>query len=103
MLMGDLFIVLFLSLLPYVWWLDRGIKQHVFQLVVNYCKQQDILLLDDTVQQSKITLKRDDRGNLRIHRYFNFEFTSTGERRYLADFEFSKNTITNMRLDAYQI
>ena len=103
MLMGDLFIVVFLCLIPYVWWIDRGIKQYAFMMAANYCKQQDLILLDDTVQQTKLTFKRDDRGNLRIHRYFKFEFASTGERRYTGTFEFSNKHIHNMQLDAYQI
>lgn len=103
MLMGDLFIVLLLCLIPYIWWIDRGIKQYAYVLAVDYCKQQDILLLDDTVQQTKLSIKRDENGSLRIHRYFKFEFTSTGERRYTATFEFSHRNIKNIQLDAYQI
>jgi hypothetical protein len=103
MLMGDLFIVLLLCLLPYIWWLDRGIKQYAFVLAANYCKQQDITLLDDAVQQVQLTVKRDEDGNLRIRRYFKFEFASTGERRYIGTFELCNKRIHNMMLDAYQI
>lgn len=103
MLMGDLFIVLFLCFIPYVWWIDRGIKQYAYVLAVNYCKQHDLLLLDDTVQQTKFEIKRDEQGSLKIHRYFSFEFTSTGERRYTGTFEYCNKRIRNMQLDAYQI
>lgn len=103
MLMSDLFIVLLLSIFPYLWWLDRGIKQYAYHQAVAYCKQQELLLLDDTVQQTSLSLKRDENGRLKMHRYFKFEFTSTGERRYTGTFEFSNRTIKNMQLDAYQI
>jgi hypothetical protein len=103
MLMGDLFIVLLLCLIPYIWWIDRGIKQYAFVLAADYCKQQDIVLLDDTVQQTQFTVKRDDNGNVKIRRSFMFEFASTGERRYTATFELVNKKIHNMTLDAYQI
>lgn len=103
MLMGDLFIVLLLCIFPYLWWIDRGIKQYAYHQAVAYCKEQELLLLDDTVQQTRVTLKRDEIGRLKIHRFFKFEFTSTGEKRYVGTFEFSNRKIKNMQLDAYQI
>lgn len=45
------------------------------------CAAEDLLLLDDTVAISKISLGRDDDGVLRIRRIYGFEYSDTGNDR----------------------
>jgi hypothetical protein len=45
------------------------------------CKSEDLLLLDDTVAISRISLGRDSEGVLRIRRVYGFEYSDTGNDR----------------------
>ena len=66
----------------YYWWCAYGMKELALAATRRYCKQVDVVLLDDSVVLRAFWVKRDASGRLRMWRRFNFEFTSTGEDRY---------------------
>lgn len=65
-----------------LWWGAQGAKQLALAATRDYCEKMDVQLLDDVVALRGFWLKRDTRGNVRIWRSYNFEFTTTGHQRY---------------------
>jgi hypothetical protein len=45
------------------------------------CNSEDLLLLDDTVAISRVSLGRDGDGGVRIRRIYGFEYSDTGNDR----------------------
>ena len=45
------------------------------------CERYALQFLDDTVSVSRVRLRRDDEGQLRIARTYTFEFSDTGNNR----------------------
>jgi hypothetical protein len=103
MLLSDVFIVLVLILLGWLWWLDRGFKQFAFLKCKKYCTQAGVELLDDNIQIKQLRLRKNTRGQWRLYRYFEFEFTSTFEQRYKGKLETLGRQIINIELDTHRI
>lgn len=79
----DVFILsVFLLILAY-WWQAQGVKHRAIKAVKAHCKSMDVQLLDDSVELKRFWFKRNARGQLAIWRSYAFEFSSTGEERYL--------------------
>ena len=47
----------------------------------NACERHGLQLLDETVAQIKLRLRRDRSGRVRLWRCYRFEFSGDGERR----------------------
>ncbi len=45
------------------------------------CESEGLQLLDDTVSVAGIKPERDDAGALRLRRFYNFEYSDTGDNR----------------------
>ena len=45
------------------------------------CASEDLMLLDDTVAITRLSLGRDDGGTLRLRRVYGFEYSDTGSDR----------------------
>ena len=45
------------------------------------CEEVGVIFLDDTVMLTRVRLRRDSEGRMRIYREFQFEFTSDGGTR----------------------
>ncbi len=103
MLIYDLLWVLFLALLAFAWWTERGIMQWAYGYVKKYCIEHDIQLLDDNIQLISMRLKRNSDGRLKIWRCFRFEFTSTGEQRYTGKIETLGSRILQVELEPFRI
>lgn len=65
------------------WWRSKAIKDFVLAAAKAHCKRMDVMLLDDAVYLKGLWFKRDRHGRMRVWRRFLFDFTSTGEERYL--------------------
>lgn len=80
--LGDLFWLFLLILAAWYFWAGMAAKDRVRRIVKTHCAESGIQLLDDTVMLVRTRLKRDKSGQVRLLRQYEFEFTSTGERRY---------------------
>lgn len=65
------------------WWRAKAIKDFVLAAAKKYCERMDVMLLDEAVYLRGLWFKRDRQGKLRVWRRFMFDFTTTGEERYL--------------------
>lgn len=63
-------------------WLDSlRARERAVQAGRAACKRYELQFLDDTVSFTRIRLRRDDYGQLRIARTYTFEFSDTGNNR----------------------
>lgn len=64
------------------WWLTFKARELAEQLVKRICTAEDIQLLDGTVALSKFGIKKSKPFQLKLIRYFKFEFsTNSVDRR----------------------
>ncbi len=67
------------------------------------CKEAEVQLLDDTVQQQKTWLGRTSQGWLQVRRIYLFEFTSDGEQRYQGKVTVHGHRATDVEFETYRI
>ncbi|MGP4845126.1 DUF3301 domain-containing protein [Marinobacter sp. 1Y8] len=103
MTLGNLFIIFLLGYLAWYWWRAKEIKDFVLRACRDHCQRLDVLLLDDAVYLRGIWFKRDPDGRVRVWRRFMFEFTSTGEDRYLGYAILLGRTIEHMELQPHRL
>ena len=57
-------------------------KEQALYAARKECKICGVQLLDQTVQQARISLSRDEQGRWRIWRVYRFDYTETGQERF---------------------
>ncbi len=65
----------------YLWHSDP-FRARARELAARYCASLDLQLLDQSVVIRGLWPARGDDGRLRLRRAYQFEFASTGDRRY---------------------
>ena len=95
-------LTLFAALLGF-WWQSDRVKALAMSRVYQYCRAQNLQLLDQTMVLKGISLRRNPAGSISIQRRYEFEFTSTGEMRHLGKVVLLGNQIENLEVDAYII
>lgn len=84
------------------WWKAKAIKDSVLALAKKHCKKMDVMLLDDAVYLRGLWFKRDRAGKLRVWRRFLFDFTTTGEERYMGRIIMLGPNIEHIELDPHR-
>ena len=76
-------IVSILLLGAIVWlWLDSlKSREAAVRAAREICKAEGLMLLDDTVSIASLKLARDENGQLRLQRAYQFEYSDTGNNR----------------------
>jgi Protein of unknown function (DUF3301). len=78
-----LFWLSLLGLAIYYWFNALKIKEIAFAAALRHCSEMQVQMLDQNVHLRRLWFKRDNRGQPRFWRAFYFEFTVTGEDRYV--------------------
>ena len=78
----DLLLLSILFLAVTYWWNDRGVKQIALLACQRHCQNMDVQMLDQSIQLERLKLRRNQQGTLCFQRYFVFEFSTAGDRRY---------------------
>lgn len=102
MTLGTLFWIFLLGFLAWYWWRAKAIKDFVITTARAHCRKMDVLLLDDAVYLRGLWFKRDQQGQLRVWRRFLFDFTATGEERYLGRVIMLGQTIERIDLQPHR-
>jgi len=79
-LLDVLLLMLFATACAWLW-RGHGIRERALALAKQHCTKLDIELLDGNVAFRRLALVRDARGQRRVARIYDFEFTVTGEQR----------------------
>lgn len=101
--LSDLFWFFLLALGGWYLWAGMAAKDQVRRAATEHCKQMGVQLLDDTVVLARTRLKRDRRGQVRLQRSYEFEFTSTGEHRYAGVAVLHGRRITQIQLSPHHL
>jgi len=78
-------------------------KGRAREMASRYCQQLNLQLLDYSMVITGYWPVRNSTGNLVIRRTYQFEFTSTGERRYQGIIVLFGSQIKSIDLEAYII
>ncbi|MGZ5050013.1 MAG: DUF3301 domain-containing protein [Methylobacter sp.] len=77
------FVLIALLLTVCLCWIDGlSVREIAFKAVRANCLKLEVQMLDEYVALSRIELKQDRAGKMRLQRAFLFEFSSTGNERY---------------------
>jgi hypothetical protein len=79
-LLDVLLLMLFAAACAWLW-RGHGIRERALALAKQHCAKLDVELLDGNVAFRRLALVRDARGQRRVARIYDFEFTVTGEQR----------------------
>ncbi len=63
------------------WHASMAAREHANGAAQEACERLQLMLLDGTVSISRIWLKRDESGQLRLERTYGFEYSDDGRRR----------------------
>ena len=99
----SLFWFTFILLVLLHWWRAQQVKEVALKYTQRKCKELDLQLLDSCIYLRGFWLKRDEKGQIRIWRSYNFEFSSTGDERYKGRVMTLGKTVTDMHMDPYRI
>lgn len=101
--LSDLWWLFLLALGAWYFWAGMAAKEQVRRAAAAHCRQLEVQLLDDTVALVRTRLKRDNRGQVRLQRNYEFEFTSTGEHRYAGIVVLHGRRITQIQLSPHHL
>ncbi|MDB5809336.1 MAG: uncharacterized protein JWN94_1458 [Betaproteobacteria bacterium] len=81
--MFNLEVLSLIALAALIWlWLDSlKAREVAVQAARAACTAEALLLLDDTVAITNLALRRDDEGQVKLQRAYDFEFSDTGNNR----------------------
>ena len=80
---SDLVLLLLVGSIGSYFWQAHGIREIALRATRLYCRREGLQLLDESVALRTLWLKRDTKGKVRGWRGYQFEFTATGDERYL--------------------
>jgi len=66
------------------------------------CNEVGVIFLDDTVMLTRLRLRRDNEGRMKIYREFQFEFTSDGGIRYGGEIVLLGGRVVSLVLEPYR-
>jgi hypothetical protein len=85
-------------------WLDSlRARERAVQAGRRACERYDLQFLDDTVSFTRIRLRRDEDGQLRIARTYTFEFSDTGNNRRHGAIVMLGGELQDLQLEPYRM
>ena len=79
--MPEMILILIVTAASVYWLASMRCKELAIATARRECKLCDVQLLDQTVQQNKISLSRDQNGRWRVWREYRFEYSDNGVDR----------------------
>jgi len=77
----ELLSILLLGAICWLWLDSLKAREAAVRAAREICKAEGLMFLDDTVSISSLRPARDDDGNLRLQRAYQFEYSNTGDNR----------------------
>jgi hypothetical protein len=98
----ELLLLIFLGLLIWFWLDSARAKEVASSAGSRACGHGQVSFLDETVEITKLRLKRDTDGRMRLQREYRFEFSSDGSRRYQGRITMLGHRVAALSMDAYR-
>ncbi len=99
----SLFWLTLILFLFYHWWQAQKVKEVALRYTRRECQSLELQLLDDNINLRGFWLRRDDKGQTRVWRSYNFEFSSTGDERYSGRVVTLGRKVTDFHLDPHRL
>ncbi len=77
----DLLYFLIIFIAVHFWWKTMQARERAEKIAQAACKKENMQILDVTVSLKKLGFEKNQHGSRVFLRYFNFEFSHTGEDR----------------------
>ena len=85
-------------------WLDSlRARERALQAGRAACRRYELQFLDDTVSFTRIRLRRDEDGQLKIARTYTFEFSDTGNNRRHGAIVMLGGELQDLQLEPYPL
>lgn len=79
----DIFLLSLVCLAIYAWLNAQKVREIALQGATKECQRLNLQLLDGNVSLKKLKPMRNAQGRLCLHREYHFEFSATGDERYI--------------------
>ncbi|MFT6372125.1 MAG: hypothetical protein ACJAZT_000860 [Gammaproteobacteria bacterium] len=101
--MFNLLILLTLCLLVFYWWHSGDFKALAMGFASRHCDQFNLQLLDQSMVIKGIWVEKNANSFLSVRRSYQFEFSSTGEQRYLGLLTIVGLKLKSIDTETYQL
>jgi len=85
------------------WLRARELKDQTLRAAAQHCEELSLKLLDDSVVLKSIRPVRSKNGNISLKRYYQFDFTSTGEDRYQGEIHLVGRQVQQIKLQPHRV
>lgn len=97
-------IIVFLFIAVIWYWLNgMRAKEAARKAGHQACDQEGVSFLDDSVVLEKVSLRRNNRGNMAIFRQYQFEFSSDGSCRYKGNLDMLGKQVLHCSLEVHRV
>jgi hypothetical protein len=101
--MSKVIAIIALGLIAYYWSYTQKLKACAIRGAKKRCQEAGIQFLDHTVVYNKMCWQNNTKGKKRLHREYFFDFTSTGEDRYVGKIYLQAHHVVGVELGVYSI
>lgn len=101
--MIELLLAILVGLVLYYWWHSGTYKGRARQLAERHCREYDLQLLDQSMVIRGLWPERLEDGRWNLRRTYHFEFTSTGDQRYLGILVLLGMKLQSIEFETYKL
>ena len=101
--MQELLLIGFIVFMFWFWKDSMSTREIALSVARRACADIDVQFLDDTVSVAKLKLCRNQSGTMALCRLYTFEFSQSGEARYLGRIYMKSLNIKDVILDTHQV
>jgi Protein of unknown function (DUF3301) len=86
-----------------LWYKNLAYKDLAYKSALQFCREADVQLLDQTIVLRSIRPAKDLRHKWFLRRHYQFEFTSTGADRYKGSVTLLGKAVIDIQLAAHRL
>ncbi|VAW62931.1 hypothetical protein MNBD_GAMMA09-3397 [hydrothermal vent metagenome] len=98
----ELLIIMFLALFIWFWLDSMRINEIARSIGAKMCSKNNVQFLDDTVHLSGIRIGKNDYGQTKLLRDYEFEFTNSEMHRYSGRLTLADKSLLASDMDVYR-
>ena len=99
----NLLLLILAGVIAVYWWQSGLFKGRARELAAAHCRQLGLQLLDQSMVITAIRPMRGRGGRIEFRRTYQFEFASTGDRRYQGQLVMQSMHLESIELEAYKL
>ena len=98
-----LLLLILAGVIAVYWWQSGLFKGRARELAAAHCRQLGLQLLDQSMVITAIRPVLGSSGRIEFRRTYQFEFSSTGDRRYQGELVMEAMHLKSIELEAYKL